>query len=73
MNGVRKRVYRWECGWGDAKMCVLCVVVMCFWGLSDWLFFFLNVIEQLLFVCSDSVFIVYTFYLVMYCVDICLH
>ena len=39
MNGVRVRVYRWECGWGDAKMCVLCVVVMCFWCLSDCFFF----------------------------------
>ena len=74
MNGVR--VHRWECGWGDAKMCVLCVVVMCFWCLSVWFFFFffsLNEIVQLLFVCNDLVFIVYTFYLVMYCVDICLH
>ena len=72
MNGVRVRVYRWECGWEDSKICVLCVVVMCFWCPSDWVFF-LNEIEQLLFVCSDLVFIVYTFYLVMYCVDICLH
>ena len=50
-------------------MCVLCVEVMCFWCL----FFFFNEIEQLLFVCNDLVFIVYTFYLVMHCVDICLH
>ena len=38
MNGVRVRVYRWECGWGDAKLCVLWVVVMCFWCLSDCFF-----------------------------------
>ena len=60
-------------------MCVLCVEVMCFWCLSDWFFFlfffvfFSMKLSNSCFVCNDLVFIVYTFYLVMYCIDICLH
>ena len=51
------------------NVCVVCCSDV--FLVSIRLFFFLNEIVQLLFVCNDLVFIVYTFYLVMYCVDIC--
>ena len=57
-------------------MCVVCCSDVFLVSISlffFFFFFFLNEIVQLLFVCNDLVFIVYTFYFVMYCVDICLH